>query len=160
MKVVAQSYRNDMKDFIEEEGPIMKNYYGYYHQKPEKFKFVAGERTLIRYLVEYVKQENPQHWSCLDPVEGSVKSLNERQTEKIDLKKAEKDLRTLVSKKIEVLSENLITDAADLFKRNLDVTVKTNGTQYLAETTCPVCQVAKLKKAIIRMTKIISTKLS
>ena len=46
--------RNAMKDFMEEERPIMKNYCGYYHQNPEKFKFIAGERTLIRYLVEYV----------------------------------------------------------------------------------------------------------
>ena len=38
--------RNDMKNFIEEDRPIMKTYYVYYHRKPEKFKFVAGERTL------------------------------------------------------------------------------------------------------------------
>ena len=149
--------KNDMKDFIEEENPIMKDYYGYYQHKPENFKFVAGEKALLRNLVKYVK-ENPGIWSCSDPVDEKIKNQQKERTEKIDVKKAEKVLKTLVSKKVQVVLENLKAEAADLLQNNIDVTVTTNGTQYLAEITCPVCQAAKLKQAIIKMSKSISAK--
>ena len=149
--------KDDMKDLIEETNPIMKNYYGYYQHKPENFKFVAGEKALIRNLVKYVK-ENPGIWSCSDPVEGKVKKQQRETTEKIDMKKAEKDLNTLVSKKVQVVLQNLKAEAADLLQKHIGVTVTHSETQYLAKITCPVCQAANLKQAIIKTSKSISAK--
>ncbi|XP_024885627.1 uncharacterized protein LOC112463447 isoform X2 [Temnothorax curvispinosus] len=58
--------KNEMQDFIEPNADL-KAYFGLFEKRPEKFRFMIGDKQLILALVEIVKKMPPDNWRLSKP---------------------------------------------------------------------------------------------
>lgn len=85
--------KNVMQDFIEPNADL-KAYFGLFEKKPEKFRFMVGDKQLILTLVEIVKEMSSDIWRLSKP---SQDSLNEPSLKKVKLAVDKSNLQKNVS---------------------------------------------------------------
>ena len=151
--------RTAMLSLIEDEGRDLKDYYGIFHKNPENFKFVVGDKLLLKLLVDFVRSKPFNYWG-VDPstlIQNQMSSADKQSTNDIsdidtetEKKKLQRLLKPMLTKNWAQLSEQM----QHAFESGLAIDVKgrknleTNDISYEATITCSICS------TVIRFTKI------
>lgn len=157
----------EMTEYLDENADL-KSFYGNYFRNPQKFKFMLGDRHLLRRLVEFVRQKDSDFWikkesPSTEPksFNTSLKSSSGKMRVEGDLTSAEKEVREIYTKIIERLitqgetssikKSGTVKESFSVDDLNLKVSVKEiynvgelpSSFTYTSKIECYICREVK-----------------
>lgn len=175
-KSITEDTLKELETFAQEEMINFLNkddnleiFYGQYHEKPEKFRFMIGDKLLIRNLVTFVQSKSETYWKLK---ESSIRNSSDEKTTKSNTlkknptvahtpdydvngerKQVMKLAKAIVVKKCPKKYSKDIKKLLDKIDVEISVSEVYNDTvlpeafSYKANIQCPLCvSVSKIKK--------------
>lgn len=126
--------KTSLLELIQEEVDVdMKSYFGIYHKKPSNFRFVVGDKLLIKKMVDFIKTTPINYWSTKTCDESQDKSSTNN-----NCKKQESILFKRITQGEKKFADMMEPTTVALLK-NVRINVTFEGTKFIAEIFCPIC---------------------
>lgn len=158
----------EMSQYLDENADL-KSFYGNHYRNPQNFKFMLGDRHLIRGLVQFVKEKDSDFWKKQENLSlkriplTPASTLNSNEgTGNNALNSERKEVRALYAKLIKRLTtqgttssktgRGIVTESVSIDDLNLEVSVKEiyNGEEfptsytYISKIECYICREPKI----------------
>lgn len=129
----------------------MKSYFGIFHKKPNNFRFVIGDKMLIRRMVDFIKSTSLSYWNTKSHEEvNSLVNGNSQSSHSIrnNCKNEELIIRKRITQGEKKFSDKMDPSIVSSL-RNVIINVTFHENQFKAEILCPLCDhISHLTKCI------------